>query len=188
VQTLKVILLAGLVLFGATACRTTVNQTTSDLAPGVAPLRGNSRIYVALPEDAIDKKDPVPGSGRRVSVALHDAFKRHTRNVLMGRTTETLPDAIAHARDLEYEFVAMPTLLKWEDRPTEWTGVRDKLQIKIDLVSVQTGEVVRTTTFDAKGKWMTDGEETPQDLLAEPIDKFVRSNFRITYTPSALQK
>lgn len=187
VQIFKITLLAAaLLLVGG--CKTTVNQTTSDPAPGVAPLRGNSRVYVALPEDALDKKEPVPGSGRRVAVAIHDAFKRHTRNVLMGRSTETLDEAIRHARELEYEYVAMPTLLKWEDRPTEWTGVRDKLQIKIDLVSVQTGEVLRGTTFDAKGKWMTDGGETPQDLLAEPIDKFVRSNFRITYTPSALQR
>jgi hypothetical protein len=183
----RLFLLSALLLV-AGACRTTVNQTTSEPTAGEPPLRGNSRVYVALPEDALDKKEPVPGSGRRVAVALQDAFKRHTRNVLLGRVTENVDEAIRHARDLEYEYVAMPTLLKWEDRPTEWTGVRDKLQVRIDLVSAQTAAVVRTTTFDAKGKWMTDGGETPQDLLADPIDKFVRSNFRITYTPSALQK
>lgn len=184
----RLFLFSALLMALTTACRTTVNQTTSEPTAGEPPLRGNSRVYVAMPEDALDKKEPVPGSGRRVAVALQDAFKRHTRNVLMGRIAETLPEAINRARDLEYEYVAMPTLLKWEDRPTEWTGVRDKLKVQIDLVSVQSGAVVRTTTFDSKGKWMTDGGETPQDLLADPIDKFVRSNFRITYTPTALQK
>jgi hypothetical protein len=141
-----------------------------------------------MPEDAMDKKESVAGSGKRTALVIQDAFKRHTKNVLTGRIPETLPDAIAHARDLYYEYVAFPTIMKWEDRATEWTGVRDKLALKIDLVSVETGQVIRSTTVDAKGKWMTDGDEAPQDLLAEPVDKFVRSMFRTTYTPTALEK
>lgn len=175
-------------LFVGAGCRSTVTQKTTDVAPDAPPLRLNARVYIAMPEDALDKKEPVPGSGRRVALALQDAFKRHTRNILLGRITETSEVAIQHARDYEYEYVAIANLLKWQDRPTEWTGVRDKLQVQVDLISVATGQVLRTTTFDAKGKWMTDGGEAPQDLLAEPIDKFVRSLFRITYTPSALQR
>ena len=136
----------------------------------------------------MDKKEEVPGSGRRVALALQDAFKRHSRNVLVGRISENLDQAINRARDLEYDYVAMPTLLKWEDRPTEWTGVRDKLQVKIEVVSIRTREVLHSTTIDTKGKWMGDSEAAPQDLLAAPVDKFVRSLFRVTYTPSALQK
>jgi hypothetical protein len=61
------------------------------------------------------------------------------------------------------------------------------LRLKVDLVEVNTGAVVRSTTIDGKGRWMTEGEDTPQDLLAEPVEKFVRSLFRLSYTPSALQ-
>jgi hypothetical protein len=35
---------------------------------------------------------------------------------------------------------------------------------------------------------MTDGSDQPQDLLPEPMDKFVRSIFRVTYTPTALER
>ena len=154
----------------------------------MAPLRSNSRVYVAMPEDALDKKNPVPQSGKRTALAIQDAFKRHTRNLVTSKYPETLPEATNHARDLQYEFIAFPTILKWQDRPTEWTGVRDKLQIKIDLISVETGQVLRTTMIDAKGRWMTDGDDQPQDLLPDPVDKFVRSLFRTTYTPSALEK
>jgi hypothetical protein len=188
VQIYRIVFFSAALVFAGTACHSTIKQDSQDVAPGVAPLRANSRVYVAMPEDALDKKNPVPGSGKRTALALQDAFKRHTRNVLVGKLPETLEEAINHARDLEYEYVVFPTLIKWEDRPTEWTGVRDKLQVKIDLISVETSQVLRTTMIDAKGRWMTDGEDQPQDLLPEPIDKFVRSMFRMTYTPSALEK
>jgi hypothetical protein len=189
VQSSRIILLtAALLILTAAGCQSAVKQPTAQVTKTGPPLALNSRVYIAMPEDGLDKKEPVPGSGRRVALSLQDAFKRHSRNILVGRITENLDQAIGRARDLEYEFVAMPTLLKWEDRPTEWTGVRDKLQLKIDVVSVRTREVLHSTTIDTKGKWMTDGEAAPQDLLAAPVDKFVRSLFRVTYTPSALQR
>jgi hypothetical protein len=183
----RIIFVSAALIFGGTGCHSTIQQTSTDVAPGVAPLRSNSRVYVAMPEDALDKNNPVPQSGRRTALALQDAFKRHTRNVLTGKLPETVAEAIDHARDVQYEFVAFPTILKWQDRPTEWTGVRDKLQLKVDLISVETSQVLRSTMINGKGRWMTDGDDQPQDMLPDPVDKFVRSLFRMTYTPSALQ-
>jgi hypothetical protein len=188
VQIYRIILVSAALSFAGVGCHSTIKQTSADVAPGGASLRANSRVYIAMPEDALDKKNPVPSSGRRTALALQDAFKKHTRNVLMAKFPETLDDALNHARDLQYEYVVFPTILKWEDRPTEWTGVRDKLQLKIDLISVENRQVLESTKIDAKGRWMTDGDDQPQDLLPEPIDKFVRSMFRMTYTPSALER
>jgi hypothetical protein len=188
VQIYRSLLLGAALLAGGGACHSTIKQTSTDISPTAPGLRPNARVYVAMPEDALDKKNPVPDSGRRTALALDTAFKRQTRNVVMSRVPETRDDAIAHARDLQYEYVAFPTILKWEDRPTEWTGVRDKLQIQIDVISVATGQTVHSTLIDAKGKWMTDGSDQPQDLLPEPMDKFVRSIFRVTYTPTALER
>jgi hypothetical protein len=187
VQIYRNVLMAAALALAGIGCESTVKQTTTEAGPAGAPLRNGSRVYVAMPEDAIDKKEHVMGSGGRVAMALQDALKRHTRNVVTAKTPETLEEAVNQARDISYEYVVFPAILKWQDRATEWTGVRDKLQVKIDLVAVDSGAVVRTTMIDGKGKWMTDGEETPQDMLAEPVDKFVRAMFRVTYTPTALQ-
>lgn len=175
-------------LAAGAGCKATYKQTFNNPRSEIAPLRANTHIYIAMPEDAMDKKNPVAQSGRRTAVALETAFKRQTRYVVTSRVPEILTDAISHARDAECEYVAFPTILKWQDRPTEWSGVRDKLGLKIELVSVATGETVRSTDIEAKSKFMTDGEDEPQDLLAEPVDRFVRSLFRAIYTPSALQK
>jgi hypothetical protein len=187
VQIYRIIFVTAALVLGGTGCHSTIKQTGGEVSASAAPLKPGARVYVAMPEDALDKKVPVMGSGKRTALALQDAFKRHTRNVVMSKAPEGLQEAMDHARDLSYEYVVLPTILKWQDRPTEWTGVRDKLQIKIDMISVGTGQVVRSTTIDGKGRWMTDGEDAPQDMLAEPVDKFVRSAFHITYTPTALQ-
>lgn len=187
-QLFRAILICGLLGLFAAGCKNTYQQKISDSPAMSAPLRSTNRVYVAIPEDAIDKKDSVPESGRRTAVAIQEAFKRHARSVVTARMPETLSEALTHARDLNCDYLAYSIIQKWEDRPTEWNAVRDKLELKIDVILVPTGEVVRTTEIKAKSKFMTDGEDAPQDLLRDPVDKFVRSLFRMTYTPTALQK
>src|SRR4051812_17947803 len=134
VQMFRTILLSASVAVAAIGCKSAVDQKTTVVAPEAAPLRGNSRVYVAMPEDALDKKEMDQESGKRTALAIKDAFKLHTKNVATGRTPETPEEALSNARQLSYEYLAMPTILKWQDRPTEWTGVRDKLELKIDII------------------------------------------------------
>lgn len=177
-----------LLLIGAAAgCQHAYEQKTQDLTPSWEPMRPSTRVFIAMPEDALDKKEPVPNSGKRTALALHDAFARHTRTVFTARSPEPFAESLARARAATCDYMVFPTILTWQDRPTEWTGVRDKLQVKIDLVSVASGVVVRTTTINGKSRFMTDGGDAPQDLLSEPIDRFVRPLFRLSHTPTALQ-
>ncbi len=186
--TIRSILIFSLILAAGIGCQNTYNQTTTEAQPGAAPLRSNTRVYVSMPEDAMDKKDTVASSGRRTMLAVEAAFKRQTKGVITARIPETREECIHRARALGCEYVAFSTILKWQDRPTEWTAVRDKLDLKVELIAADSGETVRSTTVQAKSKVMSDGDGAPQDLLADPVDKFVRSLFRLTYTPSALQK
>jgi len=183
----RFVLLGAILMGGTIGCQNTYHQT-SEISPAQQPLKATNRIYVAIPEDAIYKNESVPNSGRRTALAITDAFQRQTKSVTLARVTEAFPDVMIHARDREADYVAYATILKWEDHPTEWNGIRDQLVLKIDLIEVATGSIVRTTTIDARGKVLTDGEAAPQDLLATPVDKFVRTLYRVTYEPSALQK
>lgn len=184
----RIILLAGLVLLGVTpGCKHSYTQESKDLTPSWEPMRSTTRVFIAMPEDALDKKEPVPNSGKRTALALYDAFSRHTKSVYTARMPEPFAESLARAKNANCEYMVFPTILLWQDRPTEWTGVRDKLQVKVDLVSVASGVVVRTTTINGKSRFMTDGGDAPQDLLSEPIDRFVRPLFRLSHTPSALQ-
>jgi hypothetical protein len=183
----SLLMCAGLVAC-AVGCQNTYKQDITEVKAASAPMTSKSRVYIAMPEDAMDKKEPVPSSGKRTALALQEAFTRQTKFVTVAKVPETLADAIEHARNVNADFVAFPTILEWKDRPTEWTGVRDRLQLQIDVIEVSTGETIRSTKIQGTSRWMTDGEDAPQDLLADPVDKFVRGLFRVIMTPSALQK
>lgn len=181
----SILICAALIATGA-ACQNTYKQNVVEVKPLPEPLTAMTRVYVAMPEDALDKKEPVPASGKRTALALQDAFLRHTKNVLTAKIPENQNDAVEHARNLACDYVVFPTILEWKDRPTEWTGVRDRLKLQIQLVAVSSREVVRSSSIEGVSRWMTDGNDAPQDMLAEPVDKFVRSLFRVPLVPSGL--
>jgi hypothetical protein len=182
----RLILMCAALIAAGVGCQNTYKQNVVEVKPLIEPLTSKTRVYITMPEDALDKNEPVPASGKRTAIAMQTAFMRHTKNVLIAKIPETLNDALEHARELACDYVVFTTLLQWKDRPTEWTGVRDRLKVQIDLVSVPSREVVRTSTIEGVSRWMTDGDDAPQDLLADPVDKFVRSLFRVSLTPSAL--
>jgi hypothetical protein len=188
VRMFRFIFICMALMLAMTACKNTYKQAVVETQPMREPLTARSRVYIAMPEDALDKKEPVPASGKRTALAFQEAFQRHTRNVITAKTPETREAALARARELMCDYLVFPVILEWKDRPTEWTGVRDRLALKVDLIAAESGETIRSSPISAISRWMTDGGDAPQDLLAEPVDKFVRGLFRVMVTPSALPK
>jgi hypothetical protein len=41
---------------------------------------------------------------------------------------------LTHAKENNYGYLVFPTILEWEDRATEWSGIPDKASIKIAMV------------------------------------------------------
>ena len=149
-------------------------------------LKSNSRIYVAIPFDATHKETVVQNSGKQTAQAFQAAFLRYTRAVYTSKFPESLAEALEIARGGNLEYVLYPTILRWEDRATEWSGRRDRLAIKADLIDLSTSKVVFSREITATGKWMTDGGESPKDLLDQPAEQFVNALFRRIEKPSAL--
>lgn len=156
----------------------------SDAAPPV--MTSNTRVYVGRPFDATYKEKVVHNSGKSIADALLVAFSRNTKAVAMSRRPQSVPEALESAIQYRAEFMVYPVILKWEDRATEMSGIRDKLWFRIDLYEVGTGQVVHAKEFEAKSRWMTDGGDTPGDLLEDPINLYVQSLFQRRERPSSL--
>jgi len=150
-------------------------------------LRNDSRIYIAIPFDASFKGKVAQSSGKLTTDALVTAFNRVTRTVSTSKYPESLSDALESARKYNAEFLVYPVLLKWEDRATEWSGRRDRLQVRIDTIDLHDSRIVYSKMIEATGKWMSDGGDTPADLLDEPTENYVNGLFRRIETPSALR-
>jgi hypothetical protein len=176
-------ILAGMAVL--TACKSTYSE--KDLSNEPPPLlKSNSRIYVAIPFDATFKKEVVQGSGKQTAQAFQVAFLRYTRSVYMSKFPESVGEALEIARNGHMEYVLYPTIVRWEDRATEYTGLRDQLAVKAELIDLKTSKVVFSREIEATGKWMTDGGESPKDLLEQPAEQYANALFRRIEKPSAL--
>jgi hypothetical protein len=177
--------LTAALLLACGGCKSTYSEKQITAAP--APmLHHNDRIYVAMPFDATFKKTVAQGSGKQTAQTLFAALSSYTQSVFLGKFPESPSDALETARKYHVDYVVYPAILKWEDRATEWSGRRDKLELRIDLLSATDGQVAFSQEVEATGKWMTDGDDTPNDLLPQPCEKFVNALFRPLERPSAL--
>jgi hypothetical protein len=166
-------------------CQSTYQETKIGNNP-TPVLRNDTRVYVASPPDAIYKKKVVDNSGKQVAGALLDAFSKHTKGAYMGKNPESVNEALETARKISARYLIYPHILKWEDHTTEYTGIRDKMGLRIDVVDTESGSVVYAREITAKSRWMSDGEDAPQDLLGDPTDHFAAMLFRTVDQPTSL--
>ena len=149
-------------------------------------LTSTVRVYVAVPFDASFKDEVAQGSGKRTAEALLVAFNRYTKSAYISKFPESLSEALESARRINAQYLVYPNIIRWEDRATEWSGRRDRLELKVDLIDLATSRVVFSREISATGKWMSDGGDTPIDLLEQPSEQYVNALFRRIERPSAL--
>jgi hypothetical protein len=166
-------------------CKSTYSEKNVTQEP--PPLLGNRvRVYVAMPLDATFKKTVAQGSGKKTAQAVFVAFNRYTKSVSLGKFPESMAEALDSAREKNAEYLVYPNVVRWEDRATEFSGRRDQLEVKIDLIDLADSKLVFSREISASGKWMTDGGDTPNDLLEQPVEEYVNALFRRVEKPSAL--
>jgi hypothetical protein len=150
-------------------------------------LKSTSRIYVAIPFDASFKDTVAQDSGKLTAQAFQAALLRYTRSVYISKFPESASEALENARRANLEYLVYPAVVRWEDRATEWSGRRDRLTLKIDLIDLATSSIVFSRQIEATGKWMSDGGDSPRDLLTDPAEQYVNALFRRIERPSALR-
>lgn len=169
------------------ACQHSYKEVS--LKPGVSrsKLRSDAIVYIAIPPDARFKRDLVEDSGELTAAALQTEFARHVKRAYLGRRVETYEDGLATALAYRCTYFVYATIVRWEDRLTEYTARSDRLEIKIDVVDAATAQILDSTLLKGRSRLFTDGGDAPEDLLREPIRSYVASLFQPVYVPSALR-
>jgi Domain of unknown function (DUF4823) len=148
-----------------------------------AVLRTNATALVALPEDGHFEKIPYPGSGRTTGLALSAAFARHLHRVDSTPETAAFAVQLDKARAAKFDYLIVATVVHWEDRATEWSGRPDRIEIEIRTMDAPSGETLALGSVKGKSKWATFGGDSPEDLLAKPLDSYVGWLFSPLGTP-----
>ena len=137
-------------------------------------LKKGASARIATPLDASFGAKRYAGSGATTAAAVLSAFSRYTASSDLAPDCaglDCLRDGSKH-----YDYYVVPQILHWEDRATEWSGKRDKLEVKITVYGSD-GVVLASSVISAKSKLMTFGGDHPQDLLQKPLNLYAQTLF-----------
>jgi hypothetical protein len=130
-----------------------------------------------LPENGRYGIDTYQASGTATARAAAAALAHHVQEIVTATSVETLEVAFGQARSESVTHVFHATILHWEDRATEWSGITDKITVKFAVYDAQTEALLASTVASASSKWGTLGGDHPQDLLPVPTQQFVDQLF-----------
>lgn len=172
-RTLKALLPLLGMIFLLTGCQTT--SMTPIRTSSTGKLQENQAVYIATPANGTYGSKVYQGSGNAVVVAFERAFSPHTTFTMQGPVAMSLSDILADAKLKRCAYAVQPKITHWEDRNTEWSGIRDKMSLFVRVFRVADSREIFSAEIQGKSSYFTFGGDHPEDLLAEPVDEFVQS-------------
>lgn len=167
------LLIALSLALGLSACASTyTNQVVT--APTAKLERGRA-VVVATPKNGSYGGKDYPASGRQTANAVRAAFAKFSDKVVVNIRCSDLACLQAESANGGDAYLVVPEILHWEDRNTEWSGIPDRVEVKIVIADSRRHAEVASTVIAGKSKWATFGGDHPQDLLPEPIGQYVQS-------------
>ncbi|MCO8161529.1 DUF4823 domain-containing protein [Pseudomonas sp. 21LCFQ010] len=143
----------------------------------LATLERTQKFYVSTPTDGEYGTHTYKGSGRNTAQIIRAALAKEVHSIRLGPETNHFDQALYAAREAGQDLLVFPTILHWEDRATEWSMIPDKVEVKIEIVQVQSGDVLSAAIIKGRSGLATFGGDHPQDLLPEPVSEFVAGLF-----------
>ncbi len=134
-------------------------------------------IYISIPKDGWYGNINYQGSGVNASQIILLAFSEYSNKVETGYKYQSFDDAMTHAKENNYGYLVFPTILEWEDRATEWSGIPDKSSIKIAVINAETSRTLSSAIIKGKSGVFTFGGDHPQDLLLRPVQEYAKTLF-----------
>lgn len=167
-----ILVLAALLL---SAC--TQELAVKHVSAGRGALSRDGHAYVSVPRDGQYGATTYHGTGQMTAQTIAGAFAKYLDKSETGLRVEDAEQALARARELGADYLVLPLILHWEDRATEWSGRRDKIEVKITVVDVVSERNLGGGVISGKSSWWTFGGDHPEDMLSEPVNEFVGTLF-----------
>lgn len=168
---------ACLVVLALGACARGGIERTAAAAADLSP---EASVYVAVPPDGRFADYVYPGSGRRLAELIGETFAPHLRAVALGAEPQTPTAALASARDGGFTYLAVPRIVRWEDRASAWSGLPDAAEIRLALIETRSGDAGDIAVIVGRRKPVAEDEGAdthPEDLLVGPLAAYAEAVF-----------
>ncbi len=141
------------------------------VAPMASKLERGKPVLIATPASGSYGNKQYPASGQQTATVVHGAFAKYTKAAVSNCLDLT---CLLNEGRKDYSYYVVPQILHWEDRNTEWSGIPDRVEIKITVYDAS-GKDLAAIVLSGTSKWATFGGDHPEDLLPEPIGQYVTS-------------
>ena len=144
------------------------NQTTSGSA-----IAKTDAIAIMLPNDGSYGSTVYAGSGRLVASKIKQATFGKAQNSEIVETVKP-EEAVEYCKERDIRFLIRPSILHWEDRATNWSGIRDHIKVELVLMNPRDKSTLNSLMFNATSTWWTFVNNPPEDMLDESFEEAVR--------------
>ncbi len=168
---MKVLFIVSIGVF-LSSCTASYNQQI--LQDATSKLERGKGVFISTPKNGLYGKIEYKNSGKMTANAVKAAFSRFSNSVYISEECLGL-ECLKAAPTAKYAYYVVVEILHWEDRVTEWSGIPDRIEVKISVNEVASGSEISSTVIKGTSKWATFGGDHPQDLLPEPINNYVQS-------------
>lgn len=148
--------------------------STNNVQENTELLKTDTSVVIAIPVDGFYAAQKYAGSGNSTANEISSAFMKYSDKVTVSQECHDL-NCLKERNIITQGYYVVPQILHWEDRATEWSGIPDKIEIKITIYNVESNSRIASAIISGKSKWATSGGDHPQDLLSEPVGSYISS-------------
>lgn len=173
-------ILSASILLSCSGCLTA--QYGAGKALPERPSLEGTKVVIVTPADGADARPKTyAGSGRQTAEAIAAALaKRGASANLDGAAAAPVDPYAFYTNSLKRPAVAAyrvtPTIERWSDHVTEWSGISDELKIRV-VVTDPAGKTVDDRIVTARSKWWTFGGDHPQEMLVDLFGRWADKVF-----------
>jgi len=153
-------------------CTATYKQSL--LSEPSTKLDKRKAVIIATPINGFYENKKYSTSGRMTAQAVRSSFSQHSSNISVSTDCTDLA-CFQSLNTNNYDYYVIPEILHWEDRATEWSGISDKVEVKISIYEYPNWKELASAIINGKSKWATFGGDHPQDLLPDPFNAYIES-------------
>lgn len=141
--------------------------------PSAKLVRGKS-IVISTPSNGFYGSEEYTDSGKMTAYAVKAAFERFSNAIIVIPDCKDLA-CLKSKQPTSIDYYVIPEILHWEERATEWSGIPDQIEVKVSIYGIESQKELSSMIISGTSKWATFGGDHPQDLLPEPLSKYVES-------------
>lgn len=110
-------------------------------------------VLVAVPADGGYGDEPAIGSGQKVAAQAAIVFAERAAKVAVAASDLTSRDALLEAaRGRGDGYVVIPSIVNWEHRATEWSGMPSRLSLNMVVLDAATGAEINVALLESRSK------------------------------------